>query len=162
MPGSLHTRAHTCAGIVRRLCGWLGARKRHARFESSEALAEGRAAGSGAQCRGAASMLRPGCRLLRRSSVNILTAWPGRVAQAPRAGRARALWSCSPCWRPSREPHGSSFQGPATARRQSELDNRAPTGRCHRQPPFGVWTRVKQLYLYLTPQSTSLYSQVPG
>ena len=35
-----------------------------------------------------------------------MTGWPGRVAQAPRAGRARALWSCSPCWRPSREPHG--------------------------------------------------------
>ena len=86
-------------------------------------------------------MLRAGCRALRCSSVNILTAWPGRVAQAPRAGRARALWSCSPCWRPSREPHGSSFQGPATARRQSELDNRAPTGRCHRQPPFGARTR---------------------
>jgi hypothetical protein len=32
-----------------------------------------------------------------------LTAWPGRVAQAPtaRAGRARAPWSCTPCWRPS-------------------------------------------------------------
>ena len=32
------------------------------------------------------------------SSVNILTAWPGRVAQASRkrAGRARAPWSCSP------------------------------------------------------------------
>ena len=43
----------------------------------------------------------PGCRLQRRSSANILTAWPGRVAQAPRAGRARAPWSCSPCWRPS-------------------------------------------------------------
>ena len=26
-------------------------------------------------------------------------AWPGRVAQAPRAGRALASWSCSPCWR---------------------------------------------------------------
>jgi hypothetical protein len=35
------------------------------------------------------------------SSANTLTAWPGRVVQAPRAGRARAPWSCSPCWRPS-------------------------------------------------------------
>ena len=43
----------------------------------------------------------PGCRLQRRSSANILTAWPGRVAQAPRAGRARAPWSFTPCWRPS-------------------------------------------------------------
>jgi len=36
----------------------------------------------------------PGCRLQRRSSANILTAWPGLVAQAPRAGRARA--PCGP------------------------------------------------------------------
>ena len=35
----------------------------------------------------------PGCRALRRSSNNILMAWPGRVAQAPRAGRTRAPWS---------------------------------------------------------------------
>ena len=35
-------------------------RKRGARFESTEALAELRAAGSGAQCRGVASMLRQG------------------------------------------------------------------------------------------------------
>ena len=49
----------------------------------------------------------PGCRALRRSSVNILTAWSGRVAQAPRAGResARSLvlltmllfWKVFPC-----------------------------------------------------------------
>ena len=30
-----------------------------------------------------------GCRALRRSSNKILTAWPGRVAQAPKAGRSR-------------------------------------------------------------------------
>ena len=29
----------------------------------------------------------PGCRLHRRSSINILTAWPGRLAQAPRVER---------------------------------------------------------------------------
>jgi hypothetical protein len=38
--------------------------------------------------------------LQRRSSANILTAWPGRVAQAPRAGRVRAPGSCSPCCAP--------------------------------------------------------------
>ena len=27
-----------------------------------------------------------------------MTAWPGRVAQAPRAGRSRTPWSCSPHW----------------------------------------------------------------
>ena len=45
-----------------------------------------------------------GCRLQRRSrpsTYHVLTAWPGRVAQAPRAGRASARslvypWSCSP------------------------------------------------------------------
>ena len=76
-------------------------RKRHVKFvfESSEALAEP-SRGSGVHppwnCMDAA----PGCRLQRRSSVNILTTWPGRVAQTPKAGRARAPWSCSPCWRP--------------------------------------------------------------
>eukprot|EP00964_Phaeocystis_antarctica_P104470 scaffold69582_cov58-Phaeocystis_antarctica.AAC.2 len=80
-------------------------RKRGAKFESSEALAEQPAVAWRAvpwSCIDAA----PECRALRRSSVNILTAWPGRVAQAPRAGRARAPWSCSACWRPSRGPHG--------------------------------------------------------
>eukprot|EP00964_Phaeocystis_antarctica_P006011 scaffold3282_cov65-Phaeocystis_antarctica.AAC.1 len=52
--------------------------KRGARLESAEALAEQPA-------------VARRCRALRRSSVNILTAWPGRVAQAPRAGRARSL-----------------------------------------------------------------------
>ena len=70
----------------------------------------------------------PGCRLQRRSSVNILTAWPGRVAQAPRAGRSRAPWSCSPCWRSCREPHGwgTSYSSitALTARRRSDLGNR--------------------------------------
>ena len=70
----------------------------------------------------------PGCRLQRRSSINILTAWPGRVAQAPRAGRSRAPWSCSPCWRSCREPHGwgTSYSSitALTARRRSDLGNR--------------------------------------
>ena len=116
---------HTCPGItshlatVRRAGG--ATPKRGARFESSEALAE-----QPAVARSAVELHRccaTGCRALRRSSVNILTAWPGRVAQAPRAGRARAPWSCSPCWCPSREPH--AVGGPlATAR--SELAKRRP------------------------------------
>ena len=90
---SSHTSGHH-PGTVR-----LAGRKRHARFESSGALAEQPAVARTAvwSCMDAA----PGCRLQRRSSADILTAWPGRVAQAPRAGRARAPWSCSPCWRPS-------------------------------------------------------------
>ena len=79
----------------------LAGRKRHARFESSEALAElPQWRAQPWSCMDAA----PGCRLQRRSSANILTAGgqgAGRVAQAPKAGRARAPWSCSPCWRPS-------------------------------------------------------------
>ena len=75
----------------------------------------------------------PGCRALRRSSNNILTVWPGRVAQAPRAGRSRTPWSCS--------PHIGTFVekrpvgGSARARRRSELTNRRR--RCHRQPRSG-------------------------
>jgi hypothetical protein len=109
VPSSPHTSSHMSGHhpATARLAG----RKRHARFESSEALAELPAVARTQpwSCMDAA----PGCRLQRRSSANILTAWPGRVAQAPRAGRARAPWSCSPCWRPSlarrREPHRSGI-----------------------------------------------------
>jgi len=73
--------------ITRRLCGWLGA----SGTQGLSALrGSGRPAGSGAHSRGAAwmlSMLRQGvacsgvaAALL--SQRNILTAWPGRVAQA--------------------------------------------------------------------------------
>ena len=63
-------------------------------------------------------MLRQGvASLLRRSSVNILTAWPGRVAQALRAGRARAPWSCSPCWRPSRDAQSWGISYSSTTKR---------------------------------------------
>jgi hypothetical protein len=90
-------RAHTCPGITRRLCGWLGA-------SGTQGLRALRLWQSCRQWRAqpwSCMDAAPGCRLQRRSSANILTAWPGRVAQAPRAGRARAPWSCSPCWRPS-------------------------------------------------------------
>ena len=90
-------RAHTCSTITWRLCGWLGA-------SGTQDLRALRLWQSSRQwrtqpwsCMDAA----PGCRLQRHSSVSTLTAWPGRVAQAPRAGRARAPWSCTPCWRPS-------------------------------------------------------------
>ena len=65
-------------------------------------------------------------RLQRRSSANILTAWPGRVAQAPRAGRARAPWSCSPCWRPRREPHGSGTSYSSTTKRTRKSPTATP------------------------------------
>ena len=97
-------RARTCSLFGHHPTTVRLGRKRHARFESSEALAEQPAEWRVLPC-GAARLLRfaTGCRLQRRSSVNILTAWPGRVAQAPRAGRALAPWSC---WRPSRDAHG--------------------------------------------------------
>jgi hypothetical protein len=90
-------RAHKCSAITRRLCGWLGA-------SGTQDLRALRLWQSCRQWRAqpwSCMDAAPGCRLQRRSSANILTAWPGRVAQAPRAGRARAPWSCSPCWRPS-------------------------------------------------------------
>ena len=82
-----------------------------------------------AHCRGAARLLRfaTGCRLQRRSSVNILTAWPGRVAQAPRAGRALAPWSC---WRPSRDAHGW--------RDQLGLDGESNSTLSGLMPPFST------------------------
>ena len=75
----------------------------------------------------------PGCRALRRSFVNILMAWPGRVAQAPRAGRARAPWSCSPCWRPSRDAHGWGTSYSST------------TNRTRKSPTAIVWAALGQL-----------------
>jgi hypothetical protein len=123
-------RAHTCSGITRRLCGWLVA-------SGTQDLRALRLWQSCRQwrtqpwsCMDAA----PGCRLQRRSSVNILTVWPGRVAQAPRAGRARAPWSYTPCWRPSSRTARLRDQL-ARARRRSELTNRRR--RCHGQPPSG-------------------------
>ena len=74
-------RAHTCSGIARRLCGGLGA-------SVAQGLRALRLWQSSRQWRAvpwSCIDAEPGCRALRRSSVNILTAWPGRVAQAPRA-----------------------------------------------------------------------------
>ena len=94
-----HMFGHASPLATVRLAGCMLACKRHARFESSGALAE-QPAGSGVHSRGAAWMLRQGVACSGAgSSANTLTVWPGRVAQAPRAGRARAPWSCSPCWR---------------------------------------------------------------
>mgnify|MGYP000135234914 CR=1 FL=1 len=100
-------RAHTCPGITRRLCGWLGA-------SGTQGLRALRLWQSCRQWRAqpwSCMDAAPGCRLQRRPSANILTAWPGRVAQAPRAGRARA--PCSALLGPGhhvgarrREPHG--------------------------------------------------------
>ena len=77
----------------------LAGRKRHARFESSEALAELPAvARTAVELHGCCARVSLAAALL---SQHIDGRWPGRVAQAPKAGRARAPWSCSPCWRPS-------------------------------------------------------------
>eukprot|EP00964_Phaeocystis_antarctica_P010561 scaffold5821_cov38-Phaeocystis_antarctica.AAC.1 len=106
-------RTHTSPGTTRRLCGGLGA-------SVAQGLRALRLWQSSRQWRAvpwSCIDAEPGCRALRRSSVNILTAWPGRVAQAPRAGRARAPWSCSPCWRPSRELQGWRTSYSSTTKR---------------------------------------------
>ena len=62
-----------------------------------------------AHCRGAARLLRfaTGCRLQRRSSPSTIDGVArASIAQAPKAGRAGAPWSRSPCWRLSRDAHG--------------------------------------------------------
>ena len=58
-------------------------------------------------------------RSYNHSSVNILTAWPGTVAPAPRAGRARSPWSSSPCRWMLQEPQSSGTS--SRARRRSVL-----------------------------------------
>ena len=100
-------------------------RKRGARFESSEALAEQLAVARSAVelCMDAA----PGCRFQRRSSINVLTAWPGRVAQAPRARVDRAL--LGPAHHIGTRVEKRTVGGSARARRRSELTNRRR--RCH-------------------------------
>jgi hypothetical protein len=93
------TCAHMCMSGHHPATVRLAGRKRHARFESSEALAEQPAlAHTAVELHGCCARVSLAEAL---SSVNILTAWLGQVAQAPRAGRARAPWSCTPCWRPS-------------------------------------------------------------
>eukprot|EP00964_Phaeocystis_antarctica_P134604 scaffold98864_cov59-Phaeocystis_antarctica.AAC.5 len=104
---SPHTSSHMSGhrpATVRR-----AGRKRGARFESSEALAE-----QPAVARSAVELHRFCTRVSRAAALvrqHILTAWPGRVAQALRAGRARAPWSCSPCWGPLRDAQswGTSY-----------------------------------------------------
>ena len=96
------TRAHTCPGITWRLCGGLGASV----ARDLRALRLWQSSRQWHAVPWSCIDAAPGCRALRRSSNNILTAWPGRVAQAPRAGRSRTPWSCSPHWRSSRQPHG--------------------------------------------------------
>ena len=127
LPSRAHTSSHMSGHHLatgRRAPG----RKRGARFESSEALAHWQSCRQWRAQPWSCMDAAPGCRLQRRSSANILTAWPGRVAQAPRAGRVRAPGSCSPCWRPSREPHGSGTSY-TTARRFANFQRqRGPAG----------------------------------
>ena len=64
----------------------------------------------------------PGCRLHRRSSINILTAWPGRLAQAPRV--ERVLPGPAHHIGAREVSENRTVGGPARARRRSELANR--------------------------------------
>ena len=93
-------RAQTCSVITWRLCGGLGASV----TQYLRALRLWQSSAAGTVVRTAVELhvdAAPGCHVAEAlSSINILTAWPGRVAQAPRAERARAPWSCTPCWRP--------------------------------------------------------------
>jgi hypothetical protein len=114
-------------------------RKRGARFESSEALAEQLAVARSAVelCMDAA----PGCRFQRRSSINVLTAWPGRVAQAPRARVDRAL--LGPAHHIGTRVEKRTVGGSARARRRSELTNRRR--RCHTGSRLPAGTSVGDL-----------------
>ena len=132
------TRAHTCPGITWRLCGGLGASV----AQDSRALRLWQSCRQWRAVPWSCIDAAPGCRLQRRSSANILTAWPGRVAQAPRAGRARAPWSCSPCWRPSsrtarlRDQLGLDDERELGNRRYADRYNIYGVGRAERSPPY--------------------------
>eukprot|EP00964_Phaeocystis_antarctica_P069019 scaffold41846_cov57-Phaeocystis_antarctica.AAC.2 len=103
-------------------CVRLAGRKRHARLESSEALAEKPAVARALpwSCTTAALRYRVSLAeaLLRQLIDGVARA---SIAQAPRAGRAGAPWSRSPCWRPSRV-RCARLEGPARARRRIEFD----------------------------------------
>jgi hypothetical protein len=167
LPSSPHTSSHMFGhhpATVR-----LARRKRHARFESSEALL--RLWQSCRQWRAqpwSCMDAAPGCRLQRRSSANILTAWPGRVAQAPRAGRARAPWSCSPCWRPSsrtarlRDQLGLDDEANSQMenRRRTEVPPRQPGCRWHLGRRFANFQRQRGA-VQLIPQKARVRSKHP-
>ena len=119
------TRAHTCPGITWRLCGGLGASV----ARDLRALRLWHVAEQPAVVRSAVELHRCCARVSRAAALvqqhiyNILTAWPGRVAQAPRAGRSRTPWSCSPCWRLCGGAPGSGTSY-SSATKPSELGNR--------------------------------------
>ena len=109
VPGSLrYELAHTCPrGHNLATVRWAGPqawRTGGARFESSEALAE-----QPAVARTAAELHRC-CARVSRAAALVRQHVDG-VARAGSAGflsgsSGRSLWSCSPCWRLSREPNG--------------------------------------------------------
>ena len=72
----------------------------------------------------------PGCRALRRSSINILTAWPGRVAQVHQELVERVLLGpAHHVGAPSREPHGSGTSYSSTTNRTRKSPTEVPPGR---------------------------------
>jgi hypothetical protein len=97
LPSSPHMSSHMFGhhpATVR-----LAGRKRHARFESSEALAELPAvARTAVELHGCCARVSLAAALLSQHIDGMARAGS---AGTKRAGRARAPWSCSPCWRPS-------------------------------------------------------------
>jgi len=104
VPSSPHTSSRMCICMFghhpRRLCGWLGASGtqdlRALRLWLAELPAVARTA---VELHGCCARVSLAAALLSQHIDGVARA--GKVAQAPRAGRARAPWSCSPCWRPS-------------------------------------------------------------
>ena len=128
MPGSPHTSSHMFGhhlATVRR-----AGRKRGARFESTEALAE-----QSAVVRSAVELHRC-CARVSRAAALVQQHIDG-VARASSAGTksgsiAHSLVLLTTLALVSRS---ARLEDPARARRRSELDNRRR--RCHRQPPSG-------------------------
>ena len=122
--GGCFLRTPACSGIVRRLCGWLGASGTHD-FESSEALEEQPAVARSAVERGAASMLRMLAPVTRCARLGDQLQLDDEVNSqiADGGATAAAFWVAPP---------SAICQLPASARHSWSLDKRVPRG----HPPY--------------------------
>ena len=113
LPSSPHTSSHMFGhhpATVR-----LAWRKRHARFESSEALAEQPAvARTAVELHGCCAGVSLAEVLLRQHTDGVARA---SSAGTESGSSTRSLVSCSPCWRPSRDAYGAGTRYSSTTNR---------------------------------------------
>ena len=131
MPSSPHTRSHMSGhhpATVR-----LAGRKRHARLESSEALAElPVVARTAVELHGCCARVSLAAALLSQHIDGVARAGSARAAGTKSRSRARSLVLLTML---APVVENRTVEGPARDRRRRELGNRRR--RCHRQPPSG-------------------------